>query len=111
MAKEHGTVPEVGIIQKRYHRPLVVVGQRRQLLHQRHVRFRRLPELPLRLIQNRAKALFAAHRKNLPELRVHRVALGLRQHQPGREQFLRVGLLQSRKIQIAGICRKKSLVV
>ena len=92
--------PELRIIQKRHHRPLVVVIQRPQLLYKLRLKLRGVPQLPLRLIQDRAPTLFATQRVYLAQLGIHRVALALRQFEPRRKQRLRLGFFHGRKIQI-----------
>jgi hypothetical protein len=77
-----------------------MVGQSRQLLHQFGVYLRLCLQVPRSLVPDRAKALFAAQLEDVPELRIHRFPLIVRQLQPRREQLLRLGFLQSRKIQV-----------
>ena len=56
--------------------------------------------LSARIVQNGQDSLLAAHLEDLPELGLHRAAVRLRQLPPGREQLLRLGLLQTRKVHV-----------
>jgi hypothetical protein len=57
--------------------------------------------MPCRLVEDRTKALLATHLEDFQELRVHRFAFIVRQCKPRGEQFIRLGALQGREIQIS----------
>ena len=90
------------VIQEGDHRPLEVVGQRRRA-------FRQKPCGPpghslkchSRLVDDRPKALLAAHVEDVPELRIHLITLAVRQSQPRREQRVGLALLHGGEVQIA----------
>ena len=88
-----------GVIQKRHHRPLKMTVQVPHSFDKGCERIWLLPELPFRLIPDRAPALFATQRVNLAEVRIHLVTLALRQFQPCGKQFIYPGFLHGRKVQ------------
>ena len=78
-----------------------MVGQRCEIFDESRARVGAGRQVPLRLVDDRPKALLAAHLEDVAKLRVHFVALTVRQVQPRRKQLVRLGLLHGRKVQIA----------
>src|ERR1019366_6728836 len=101
MTEEGCPLPECSMVEEGDYRALVVVGERREFSDKFRVRLRVCCQVPLRLVKDRAKALFAAHLEDVTELCVHLVALAVRQFQPCCEQLVRLGVLHGRKIQFA----------
>ena len=101
MIEERRALPERIVVQEGDHRALEVVQQRRELFDERRARNRVTRQVPFRLVEDRPETLFAAQVEDVPKLRVHLVALGVRQIEPRGEQLVRLGLPHRHEIQIA----------
>ena len=101
MIEERGTFPEIGVVEECRHRPLEVIRQRRKLLDEGAVGVFVPGEMPGRFVDDGSAAFLTAQFGDVSELRVHRVALGVVQIKPCREQRVGLGLLHRGEVEVA----------